>query len=325
MSMNFALLDLRVFLAVFDHGNFHLAAERLNMSQPALSRRLRTLEVRLGTTLFERSTRSVKPTTAGSQLEAIARRVLDDLDGSILSMNKIGERQSGLITISSIPAAAIYFLPKAIKHFNRQYPHIRLRVLDRSPQEALECVISGEAEFGINMIGSTERDVTFTPVMEDPYVLACHRNHPLARARSLTWHSLEGFPLIRIGRDNSGNRALLDSALSKANVRLDWFHEVNNLTTSLGLVEADLGATVLPRLATPHGRHPTVVIKPIRSPEVSRTVGIIEPRKTRMSPAARLFRDLLLVDWRSLLVGGKAVTPRSSKRPLARRAARIAV
>jgi DNA-binding transcriptional LysR family regulator len=310
MSINFGLLDLRAFLAVFDCGNFHRAADRLNLSQPALSRRLSTLEARLGTQLFERSTRNVTPTAAGRQLETIARRILDDLDTSILSINKIGERQPGQITISSIPTAAIYFLPKAIQHFNRQYPHIRLRVLDRSPQEALECVISGEAEFGINMIGSMESDVTFTQVMEDPYVLACHRNHPLAKKQNLTWRSLEGHALIKIGRDNSGNRALLDGALTKANVRLDWFYEVNNLTTSLGLVEAGLGAAILPRLATPHERHPVIVTKPIRSPEVARAIGIIEPRKGRVSSVAKLFRDLLLADWRSLIVGGKMILPR---------------
>jgi DNA-binding transcriptional LysR family regulator len=307
MSINFALLDLRSFLALFDRGNFHKAAEQLHMSQPALSRRLRTLETRLGTPLFERSTRNVMPTAAGRQLETIARRILDDWDSSILSINRIGKRQPGQITISSIPTVAIYFLPKAIKHFNRQYPQIRLRILDRSPQEALECVVRREAEFGINMIGAMEGDVAFTQVMEDPYVLACHRNHPLARKKDLTWRNLEGHPLIRIGRDNSGNRAYLDAALTKANVRLDWFYEVNNLTTSLGLVEAGLGATVLPRLATPHGRHPVIVTKSIRSPEVTRTIGVIEPRDGHMSPAAKLFRDVLLADWRSLIAGGKTI------------------
>ena len=137
--------------------------------------------------------------------------------------------------------------------------------------------------------------------MDDPYVLACRRDHPLAKKRNLSWHNLSNHPLIRVGRENSGNRALLDGALIKANVRLDWFYEVNNLTTSLGLVEAGLGATVLPRLATPHGHHPVIVTKPIRSPEVKRTIGIVERRKSRLSPATKRFRDLLLEDWKVLI------------------------
>jgi DNA-binding transcriptional LysR family regulator len=294
MRINFGLLDLRVFLAIFDCGHFHKAAELLNLSQPSLSRRLRTMEARLGTPLFERSTRSVVPTSAARQLEPMIRRLLDELDSSFLSISGLGKDGRGYVTISSIPNAAIYFTPRVFKQFSQQFPLIRLRILDRSPREVLECVMRGEAEFGINMIGSTETDVIFTPVMDDPYVLVCHRTHSLAKKRNLTWRNLADHPLIRIGRENSGNRALLDAALSKADVRLDWMFEVNNLTTSLGLVEAGLGATVLPRLAAPHGPHPVVVTKSIRSPEVARTIGIIERRKGRLSPAARLLRDLVL-------------------------------
>jgi DNA-binding transcriptional LysR family regulator len=187
MRINFGLLDLRVFLAIFDCGHFHKAAELLNLS---LSRRLRTMEARLGTPLFERSTRSVVPTSAARQLEPMVRRLLEELDSSFLSISGLGEDRRGHVTISSIPAAAIYFIPRVFKQFNQQYPLIRLRVLDRSPQEALECVIRGEAEFGINMIGSIETDVMFTPVMDDPYVLICHRTHSLAKKRNLTWRSL---------------------------------------------------------------------------------------------------------------------------------------
>jgi DNA-binding transcriptional LysR family regulator len=297
MSINFELLDLRAFLAVFDHASFNKAAELLNLSQPALSRRIQGLEARLGTALLERSTRQVVPTAAGRRLEPMARRLLDEFETSLLSISGIGERQSGQITIASIPTAVIYFLPRVIKHFNQRYPQIRLRVLDRAPQEALESVVHGEVEFGINMIGSTETDVRFTHLMDDPYVLVCRHDHPLAKKRIVAWRDLAGHPLIRIGRPNSGNRALLDGALIKANVRLDWFHEVNNLTTALGLVQAGLGASVLPRLATPSSPHSNTVTKPIRSPEVTRAIGIIERRKGRLSPAAKYFRDMLLADW----------------------------
>jgi DNA-binding transcriptional LysR family regulator len=294
MSINCELLDLRAFLALFDIGSFHGAADLLNVSQPALSRRLQRLEALLGTALLERTTRHVAPTPAGRKLEPIARRLLEEFDATLLSISGIGERQSGQITIASIPTAVTYLLPRVIKEFNTRYPLIRLRVLDRTPQEGLECVVRGEAEFGINMIGATETDIKFTHLLDDPYVLACHRDHPLAAKKSVSWHDLADHPLIRIGRANSGNRALLDSALAKANVRLEWFYEVNNLTTSLGLVEAGLGASVLPRLATPHVPHAAIVIRPIRPPEVTRAIGVVERREGRLSPAAKCFRDILL-------------------------------
>src|SRR5262249_15980422 len=104
MSIKLDLLDLRTFIAVFDFNTFHTAAEFLNLSQPALSRRLRTMELRIGSPLFERSTRNVKPTTTGKQLEPIVRRLLDELDSSILAINGRGDRHEGLVTISSIPS-----------------------------------------------------------------------------------------------------------------------------------------------------------------------------------------------------------------------------
>lgn len=298
MSINFALLDVRAFLAVFDLASFHKAADLLNISQPALSRRIQALEASLGTPLLERSTRHVAPTAAGRKLEPMVRRLLDELDSSMLSISDIGERQSGQITISSIPTAVIYVLPRALRKFHVRYPLIRFRVLDRSPQEALESVVQGEVEFGINMVGATETDVAFTPLLTDPYVLVCRRDHPLAKRRAVRWHDLAGHALIRIGRANSGNRAVLDAALASENVRLDWLYEVNNLTTSLGLVEAGLGASILPRLATPRTRHKVLVTLPIRAPEVTRTIGIVERRKGRLSPAAKFFRDMLIETWR---------------------------
>src|SRR4051812_37177971 len=101
MSINFELLDLRAFLAVFDHGSFHKAAELLNPSQPALSRPVPGPEARLGRALLERSTRRVAPPAAGRRLEPMARRLLDEFDASLMSISGIGERQSGQITIAS--------------------------------------------------------------------------------------------------------------------------------------------------------------------------------------------------------------------------------
>jgi len=299
MSINFELRDLRAFLAVFDTANFHKAAELMNMSQPALSRRIQALEHRLGGPLLERTTRQVKPTIAGRNIEPIARRLLDEIDHSLPSVDDLSEQRGGQVSIASIPSFAVHYLPPVIKKFKARFPLVRIRVLDRSTQEALNSVTQAEVEFGINVVGATEADISFTPLMDDPYVLACLSRHPLARKRSVTWRELVGFPLIRIGRSDSSNRAVLDTALARKNVRLDWMYEVNNLTTALGWVECGLGVSVLPGLAIPKGGHRSVVRRPILRPEVTRTVGIVERRKGRLSPAASILRDMLIEEWSS--------------------------
>jgi len=297
MSINFELRDLRAFLAVFDTGNFHKAAELMNMSQPALSRRIQALELRLAGPLFERTTRQVKPTIAGRNIEPIARRLLDEIDHSLPSVDDLSEQRGGQVSIASIPSFAAHYLPPVIKKFKTRFPLVRIRVLDRSTQEALNSVTQAEVEFGINVVGATEADISFTPLMDDPYVLACHSRHPLARKKSLIWRDLVGIPLIRIGRGDSSNRAVLDTALARKNVRLDWIYEVNNITTALGWVDCGLGVSVLPGLAIPKSGHQSVVRRPILRPEVTRTVGIVERRKGRLSPAASVLRDMLIEEW----------------------------
>ncbi len=155
---------------------------------------------------------------------------------------------------------------------------------------------NGEVEFGINITGAARADLNFTPLIEDPFVLACRRDHPLATAKSLVWADLAGHPLIGVSK-TSGNRAVLDRALTTAQVQLNWFYEVNHLSTSLGLVEAGLGISVMPKLATPQVEHPVIAAVPLTGPLVSRTIGLVERRGGRLSPAAIRFREMLIQEW----------------------------
>ena len=97
----------------------------------------------------------------------------------------------------------------------------------------------------------------------------------------------------------SGNRIILDAALAKADIRLSWAYEVMHLSTSLGLVEAGLGTSVLPHLATPQGDHPIIVTRPIRNPEVTRTIGVVRRHGGRLAPATERFLEMLLGTWKS--------------------------
>lgn len=296
MRNNFEFLDLKAFLAVLDLGSFNEAARQLNLSQPALSRRIKGFEEAVGAQLIERTTRHVAPTQIGRELLPLVRRLVDEFEDSILSISDLGGRHRAQVTIASVPTAAFYFLPRVVQSFNEKFPGIRFRILDLSANEGLDAVANGEVEFGINITGAARADLNFTPLIEDPFVLACRRDHPLATAKSLTWADLAGHPLIGVSK-TSGNRAVLDRALTTAQVKLNWFYEVNHLSTSLGLVEAGLGISVMPKLATPQLEHAVIATVPLRAPLVSRTIGLVERRGGRLSPAAIRFREMLIQEW----------------------------
>lgn len=294
--MNFDLLDLKAFVAVAERASFVAAAQALHLSQPALSRRIRKLEDALGSALLERTTRHVALTMVGRDFLPKVRRFLDEFETSVLGLGDLRMQHHAVVSVAAVPSSAFYFLPAALVGFARDYPRVRVRILDLGANEGLEAVARGEAEFGVNFIGASHPGIDFTPLMQDPFVLACRSDHPLAERSAVTWRDLAGQRVITVGHA-SGNRTLIDTALAQAGLRLDWAYEVMHLSGSLGLVEAGLGVAVLPRMATPAAGHRLIRTVTLEAPSVSRTIGIVRRQGAVLSPAAAAFLQGLLGMW----------------------------
>lgn len=296
MSMNFDLADLRAFVAVAELNSFRAAADSIHLSQPALSRRVEKLELALGVRLFERTTRSVSLTAVGRDFSRKARALLDDLENSLLSMQAVAASQLGEVVIACVPSAVYYFLPKVLRLFHQQYPRIRVRIIDDSANAVLESVARGEADFGINIIGTQEPEIEFDVILKEPFVLACHRDHPLARQRQVSWAGLAGYDFMTVDR-SSGNRLLVDLALADSAIRPSWCFEAKHVSTLLGLVEAGLGVAVVPRLSMPQGDHPTLAMVELVEPTIDRNVGLIRRRGRELPPAALKLYALIEATW----------------------------
>ncbi len=296
--MNADLLDLKAFVTVAELGSFVRTAEALSLSQPALSRRIQKLEESLGAPLLERSTRHVRLTMIGRDFLPKVRRFIDELENAVLGISDLGARSSGLVSIAAVPTAVFYFLPQAIARFSNKYPRIRIRILDIGANECLEAVARGEVDFGINFIGASHSDIEFTKLVDDPFMLACRHDHPLASRKRVKWAELGSQRVIAVGR-NSGNRAIIDNALAQSGLQLGWSYEVAHLAGSLGLIESGLGVAVLPRLATPSPGHPIIRRIRLTDPEVSRTIGVVRRRSTSLSPAANQLLNMLMETWLS--------------------------
>lgn len=296
MNMNFDLGDLRAFVAVAELGSFRAAANAIHLSQPALSRRVEKLEIALGVRLFDRTTRSVSLTAVGKDFSRKARTLLDDLEISLLSMHEVAASQVGEVVIACVPSAVYYFLPNVLQAYHKQYPKIRIRIIDGSANAVLESVARGEADFGINIIGTQEPDIDFQPILQEPFVVACRRDHPLAKKRKVAWAELAQYDYMAVDK-SSGNRLLMDLALANSNVKLSWCYEARHVSTLLGLVEAGLGVAVVPRLSMPQGEHATLTTVTLVEPTVDRTVGLIQRRGRELPPSARQLYQLIEKTW----------------------------
>ena len=296
MRINIDLADLEAFTAVAHDKSFHLAAGNLNISPSALSRRIQKLEDLVGVKLLERTTRSVSVTAAGKEFLARALEIQTQLEQVILALKGEPQQPTTAVTIACVPSATHYFLPPVIERFNAQYPMAKVRILDLSANDVLESVQTSEADFGIDFLGLQEPGLEFQALMEDEFVVAARRDHPLGRRRSLKWQDLEGHRFIAVWK-GSGNRLLMDFELAKANLSLSWFYETRHVTTALAMVEAGIGVSALPRSALPRDEHPVLVGIPLREPRIARVLGAVRRRDRTMPPTAQAFWDALLSIW----------------------------
>nr|WP_284506934.1 LysR family transcriptional regulator [Caballeronia sp. GAFFF1] len=284
---------MQAFRAVVELGSFRKAAEAVNISQPALSRRIDKLEEALGVRLFERTTRSVTLTTVGRAFAPSAEQLLDDLDVALLGIRDVSSSRLGHVTIACVPSVAYYFLPSAVASFHRRFPRIRVKLFDASANEVLSAVLSGEADFGVSFMGSQESEVDFKVLLQEQFVAACRRDHPLARKKRVTWNELYEHEYVSVDK-TSGNRLLLDQALSAVSPRAPSVCETRHVTTMLGLVEAGLGVAAVPSMAMPGRNHHILTSVPLVDPVVKRRVGIVRRRGRTLTPAAQEFHQTIL-------------------------------
>lgn len=289
--MNFDLADLRAFLVVADLGSFRAASESLHLSQSAVSRRVDKLEEALGVELFMRTTRRIELTTIGRTFVHKARGVMNELESALVGVADFAERISGEVSVACVPSAVSYFLPSVVGRFHELYPRIRVRLIDESSSDLLLAVANAEADLGLTYIGTQEPDIEFEPLMEDPFVVACTSEHPLAKRKSINWADLAPYDHIALAQ-GSGNRFLIDQVLAQVENKPKWFCEVRHVPALVSLVEAGLGIGVVPQLALPL-RGKLVSVK-LESPTLSRTIGIIRRRGRPLRPPAELFQRLLL-------------------------------
>jgi len=293
MAINFDLNDLLAFRAVAELSNFRKAAEVVHISQPAFSRRIDKLEQALGVRLLERTTRRVTLTAVGRDFARKVEQLLGDLDNTLLGIRGVAATRMGEVAIACVPSTVYYFLSQVIRRYHERYPKIRVKVFDAGANVVLAAVASGEVDFGLNFIGGQETNIEFKLLLQDRFVAACRRDHPLARKRKATWSDLAKYDYISVSK-SSGNRLLLDQALAHVVGGPQSIYEAQHVTTMIGMVEAGLGVAAVPSLAMPAADHPLLVTVPLTDPVVTRRVGLIRRKGRSLSPSAQQLYDFLI-------------------------------
>jgi DNA-binding transcriptional LysR family regulator len=282
--------QLAAFCAVVERKSFSQAAERLGVTQPAVSLQIRSLEQRLGRRLLDRSGRRVEPTEAGLRLYASAQRVLAAEESLLEELDADEDGVvSGTLELGASTGPGGTVVPVLLCELQQQHPGLRVRLSVSDTQTVVDRVADRELELGIVGAGRKHRGVVFDPFFEDEVVLACPAGHRFA-GKTITLDRLRGEPLI-VMQEGAGVRQVIEDELRKAGARLrdlDVRLELGLQESVRSAVLAGYGISFISRLAIEAdlaaGQIATARVRgldPVREIFVARAAGRSETRAAR--------------------------------------------
>jgi len=237
---------LSAFCAVAEELNFARAAERLCISQPPLSRRIRQLEDMVGSPLFERTTRSVRLTPAGALMYEHARRITVDMGYMLASVRELARGEGGTLSIGISPTAASSPLVESLHAFRHSHPSVALDLREMDSVQLWEELSYGRLDVALMRPVKEHESIEMAVVHAEPLCFVTRREHGLPGG-SVSLKQVLQHPLIGYDTTHSPYLAqlfesLLSGVLHDARV-VQW----SRLPSILTLVEAGVGAALVPR------------------------------------------------------------------------------
>ncbi|SEQ93057.1 DNA-binding transcriptional regulator, LysR family [Lentzea xinjiangensis] len=291
------LVGLRVVVEVARRGSFTASADALGYTQSAVSRQVSAMETAVGSPLFERWARGVRPTPACEALLEHARQVVAHLEAAELEIAGLRDRLAGRLAVGAYPTAAASFVPRAVARLRAAHPGLAVRLGEAGSPALLRRLRAGRIEVAVIAVGDGLPGYDLAGLRTDPVPvrrgpgIAVANSHPFARQDEVDVRDLaDQVWIVGVGKEGDPQFGAWPT-LTAPHIG----HEARTWQTRLGLVAAGLGVSVLPGLAAdivPRG----VTWVPVRDPgfvERRRTVVVTEEDR---SPAADAFVRALRED-----------------------------
>jgi DNA-binding transcriptional LysR family regulator len=289
--MDVDLADFDAVVALADTLHFGRASERLHVSQPALSKRLRKLEDRIGGPLLVRRYRDVRLTEAGRLLAERGRVLLRESAATVAFSQRAARGETGRLRIGFGIASIIGLLPDVLLRFRRSHPDVQLELRDMSTPDQLAGLAAGEIDIGFVRLPVAAGRLVVRPVLDERLVLAIGPRSPWQPRLGL--RSVAAEPFIIIARARSAS--FYDHALSvcaATGFAPRIVQEANELFTVLSLVGAGLGVSLVPRSAA--SMHlPGIRFRAVTLPEAAWDIGVAWHRDAGTVPLVQRFVEMV--------------------------------
>jgi DNA-binding transcriptional LysR family regulator len=286
------IITLKSFVAVVDFNGFRKAASYLNISQPALSRRIARLEEEFGVTLFERDNNHIRITTAGQTVLQTARKVISEIDVTLSSVREELAEGADSMSISCISSLAFSVLPRVISNYKKKFKHARIAIQDRTTLLGQQAVRDGSVDFAIIIYHDDPGDsgLDYKLVYEDDYLLICSRHHPLAAAGVLRVRDLQNHDIVLLDKSTTNYKIIVDT-LTKHGLSIKPAYEVTHLATAIEFAANNIGVTFVPKSClTSYDR---VVALPVADLHMKRSIVVATKNGTTLGHHQLVFIDML--------------------------------
>jgi len=239
------LHELRTFCVVAEELNMTRAAHRLHMTQPPLSRKIKSLEEDLGSRLFVRSPRGLALTPTGQFLYEQARQLLDKVENTAATIRRMERHQRPLLGIGFVPSVFYDQLPLLVREL-RQKDETELNLIEMTTVQQIQALKAGRIDIGFGRLRIDDPDIEQIRLFDEPLLAALPTGHSL-EGTNPTLEELASNPLILFpARPRPSFADLIQGFFHRRSIKTQVVQETNELQTALGLVASGLGITLVP-------------------------------------------------------------------------------
>lgn len=282
--------QLRYFLGVAERGNFTRAAEDLQISQPALSRSIQKLEEELGQPVFERKTRSIALTEAGTLLQSRAQQILSLIEDTQSEITDDGE--SGRVRIGAIPTVAPYFLPEILKQFSHAFPSANLIVQENTTDQLLKSCTQGEIDLAILALPVPVKYLEVEELFEEELLLVLPIDHALVEKSKINLADIAALPFVLLDEAHCLSDNIISFCRQKS-VQPVSVGRTSQLAMVQELVSLSHGISMIPEMARQRDQSDRRVYRSLCRPVPTRTLAIAWNPYRFQSKLIKAFRDFL--------------------------------
>ncbi|MGG1553013.1 LysR family transcriptional regulator [Paenibacillus ferrarius] len=283
--------QLEHFKALAEVQHFTRAAEKLSLSQPALSRSIAKLEAELGVLLLERDGRTVRLSRYGEQFAKRVDRILGEMEAGKTELLEALDPDSGTVVISFLKSLGISAVPALLSEFLALRPRVRFQLYQDSTRDMLDRLEQREVDFAISAMTEARSGVAWADLWQEQMYAYVPRHSPLASQAAVSLQELAEHPFIALKKGYS-LRTITDNLFGRLGLAPRIMFEGEEVMTAVGLIAAGLGVSILPDV--PIWCPDKVIRLTITDPDCRRTIGLAWKTERRLSPAAEGFRAFLL-------------------------------